>query len=109
MTVEEALKIDQKWTPIQARNDLERLLLTGERPAFKVIALGCKALEKQIPKKPYKVKEHKQNEYYCIVCNRYLGDEMELKYACLQPEYCQHCGQALDWRDHPTEKGGEEK
>lgn len=66
------------------------------------------ALEKQIPKKPYKVKEHKQNDYYCTVCKRYLGDEMELKYACLQPEYCQHCGQALDWNDHPTEKGGDE-
>ena len=65
------------------------------------------ALEKQIPKKPCKVKEHKQNDYYCTVCKRYLGDEMELKYACLQPEYCQHCGQALDWNDHPTEKGGE--
>lgn len=71
------------------------------------LKMAISALEKQIPKKPYKVKEHKQNEYYCIVCNRYLGDEMELKYACLQPEYCQHCGQALDWRDHPTEKGGE--
>lgn len=55
------------------------------------------AVEKQIPKKPYKIKEHKQNDYYCTVCKRYLGDEMELKYACLQPEYCQHCGQALDW------------
>ena len=58
-----------------------------------------KALEKQIPKKPYKIKEHKQNDYYCTVCNCYLGDDMELKYACLQPEYCQHCGQALDWGD----------
>lgn len=57
------------------------------------------AIDKQIPKKPYKVKEKKQNEYYCIVCNRYLGDEMELKYTCLQPEYCQHCGQAIDWSD----------
>ena len=57
------------------------------------------ALEKQIPKKPYKVKEHKQSDYYCSVCKRYLGDEMELKYACLQPKYCEHCGQALDWSE----------
>ena len=61
--------------------------------------VAIEALEKQIPKKPYKRKEHKQNDYYCTVCRRYLGDEMELKYACLQPEYCQHCGQALDWSD----------
>ncbi len=65
------------------------------------------ALEKQIPQKPYKVKEHKQNYYYCTVCKCYLGNEMELKYACLQPEYCRYCGQSLDWLDHPTEKGGE--
>ena len=48
MTIEQALEIKQNWTAEQARNDLERLLLTGERPANKVIALACKALEKQI-------------------------------------------------------------
>lgn len=61
--------------------------------------IAISALEKQIPKKPYKRKEHKQNDYYCSVCKRYLGDDMELKYACLQPSYCPHCGQALDWSD----------
>ena len=64
--------------------------------------IAIEALEKQIPKKPYKTKEpisQKQNDYYCSVCKRYLGDDMELKHACLQPEYCQHCGQALDWSD----------
>ena len=65
-------------------------------------SVAISALEKQIPKKPYKTKEpisQKQNDYYCSVCKRYLGDDMELKHACLQPEYCQHCGQALDWSD----------
>lgn len=57
------------------------------------------ALEKKILKKPYKITEHKQNDYYCPICKRYLGDEMELKYACLQPSYCEHCSQALDWSD----------
>lgn len=56
-------------------------------------------LEKQIPKKPYKIRGDKQNDYYCSICKCYLGDDMELKYACLQPKYCQHCGQALDWSD----------
>lgn len=64
---------------------------------FELKVVLSKALEKQIPKKPYKIKEHKQNDYYCTVCNCYFGDDMELKYACLQPEYCQHCGQAIDW------------
>lgn len=61
--------------------------------------MAVEALEKQIPKKPYKRKEHKQNDYYCAICKCYLGDEMELQNACLQPKYCEHCGQALDWSD----------
>ena len=51
MTIEQALEIKQKWSSEQARNDLEKLLLRGEKPADKVVALACKALEKQIPKK----------------------------------------------------------
>ena len=65
--------------------------------------IAISALEKQIPKKPYKVKEHKQNDYYCVVCKRYLGDEMELKYACLQPKYCENCGQALDFNSNGSD------
>lgn len=61
MTIEQALNIKQDWTAEQARNDLERWLLRGERPADKVIALACKALEKEIPKKHFK------NECKCIV------------------------------------------
>ena len=57
MTIEQALKIKQNWTAEQARNDLERLLLRDERPANKVIALACKALEKQIPKNIYLLME----------------------------------------------------
>lgn len=49
------------------------------------------ALEKQIPKKPDKIKEYNPNDYYCIVCKYYLG------YACLQPKFCPNCGQAIDW------------
>lgn len=57
------------------------------------------SLEKQIPKKPYKTKEHKQNDWYCSTCKCYLGDDMELQYACLQPKFCEHCGQRIDWSD----------
>ncbi len=51
MTIEQALEIKQNWTSEQAKNNLEKLLLRGEQPADKVIALACKALEKQIPQK----------------------------------------------------------
>lgn len=60
---------------------------------------AIKALKKQIPKKPNKCKGHKQNDYYCAVCRYYLGDEMEMKFAGLQPKFCPDCGQALDWSE----------
>ena len=62
--------------------------------------IAIEALEKQIPRKPDKRKEHKQNDYYCAVCRYYFGDEMELKFAGLQPKFCPNCGQALDWSDN---------
>lgn len=63
------------------------------------IEMAKSALEKQIPKKPYKTKEHKQNNWYCSICKCYLGDDMELQYACLQPKFCEHCGQRIDWSE----------
>ena len=93
MTIEQALKIKQNWTAEQARNDLERLLLTDERPANKVIALACKALEKQIPKKP--LYENTYDDcvvYSCPACK----DE---KLILSGDNYCTTCGQALDWSD----------
>lgn len=90
MTIEQALKIKQNWTAEQARNDLERLLLTGERPANKVIALACKALEKQIPKKPGVDNDNGIYETeHCPNCNRQLFPN----------EHHCRCGQALDWSD----------
>ena len=90
MTIEQALKIKQNWTAEQARNDLERLLLRDERPADKVIALACKALEKRIPQKP---KLDNDNGIYetehCQNCNRKLFPN---------EHHCK-CGQSLDWSD----------
>lgn len=94
MTIEQALKIKQNWTAEQARNDLERLLLTGERPANKVIALACKSLEKQIPKKPKRAMENIRYTkcYTCPNCQKiFIGAGVA--------SYCYHCGQRLDWSD----------
>lgn len=89
MRWEEALKINQKWTAEQARNDLERLIITGERPADKVVGLACEALDKQIPKKPLCI----AGDYDLPVCPecKQLVDDTEL--------HCSTCGQALDWSD----------
>ena len=62
MTIEQALEIKHNWTSEQARNDLEKLLLRGEQPADEVIALACKALEKQILCPPSKNRHKKASK-----------------------------------------------
>lgn len=81
MRWQEALKIQQNWNAEQARNDLERLIITGERPADKVVGLACQALDKQIAKKPI-LKYHKEDitpvkygrliEFLCPNCGRFV-------------------------------------
>ena len=46
-----------------------------------------KALEKQIPKKPYKINDEWAK---CPFCKSSMIDHRE-------PNFCEHCGQALDW------------
>lgn len=96
MTIEQALEIKQKWTSEQARNDLERLLLRGEKPADKVIALACKALEKQIPKKVI----FGDDEQDSICCPNCKGELLSMDwYDHWKCNYCELCGQALDWSE----------
>lgn len=52
------------------------------------------ALEKQIPKKPFKeVIAKKNTRMVCPVCF------VSLHYLVEQQNYCPDCGQALDWSD----------
>lgn len=96
MTIEQALEIKQKWSSEQARNDLEKLLLRGEKPADKVVALACKALEKQIPKKVI-LGYDEHDSICCPNCKREL---MSMDwYDHWKCNYCEVCGQALDWSD----------
>ena len=94
MTYEEALNTKQNWTPIQARNDLERYLLRGELPAAKAFALGMQALEKQIPTKPKIKKFVKTNGFELRCPNDDCGAVLQSDSPC-----CKYCGQALDWSD----------
>ena len=98
MTIDEALKINQKWTSEQARNDIERYLLRNELPAYKAVALAIVALEKQIPQKPENHnpicysktidgKECYAYDYHCPQCGADVNNE---KHHC-------RCGQTLDW------------
>lgn len=96
MTIEQALEIKQKWSSEQARNDLEKLLLRGEKPADKVVALACKALEKQIPKKV--ILGYDEQDSIC--CPNCKGELLSMDwYDHWKCNYCEVCGQALDWSD----------
>lgn len=88
MTYEQALNFNQKWNEQQAFNDLERYLLRNEPPAYKALALGMKALKKQIPQKPLSGADHYASWRSCPVCHSKQHNTYN---------YCTHCGQALDW------------
>lgn len=89
MTVEEAINQGIKMTDEYARNDLERYLLRKEEPIPKSVALGMKALEKQIRKKVIE-------DYMCPNCGADVTNQADNDYLF---EHCYHCGQALDWSD----------
>lgn len=102
MRWKEALRIKQNWTSEQARNDLERLIITGERPADKVVGLACEALDMKVPKKPI---SDEDGWSCCPNCNNTfkMFDAFKRK-----NRHCGNCGQALDWREQQIEKGGAE-
>ena len=67
--------------------------------------LAINALEKQMPKHY----ELWNNQCSCPNCNKLFGSYDQLKTLIhWEMPYCKFCGQALIWKDHPTEKGGGE-
>lgn len=90
MTNEEALN----WF----KDDLKNGKCSDQCPQCNAMEKAIEALEKQIPKKPYKRKEGKETNYYCS-CKHYLGDETEIQLIAIRPSFCDNCGQALDWSD----------
>ena len=95
MTYEEAMKILHPNTTLTALaeveyyggfNGQEAKIKAGEEACL----LACKALEKQIPKKPYKDNENGVYEKeHCPSCHRSLFPN---------DHHCE-CGQAIDWED----------
>lgn len=60
--------------------------------------VAIEALKKQMPKKPIpKGKYH----FSCPLCKNELGIEREdiSVYDMTPPNFCENCGQALDWSD----------
>ena len=68
--------------------------IVGGNEETMAMKLAVEALEKQIPKKPIKAKEHIMYSmcYICPNCQKnFSGTGIA--------SYCYHCGQALDWSE----------
>lgn len=93
---------------ICTRNCSECDLVREDQPLLEAYGLAVLALEKQIPKKPIQgepfwwidtVKVRGRNKdvkkksygYTCPCCSKSV--------AKLSNEFCNHCGQAIDWSD----------
>lgn len=69
---------------------------------IKFVDMAIKALEKQIPKKPFKTMDE-NNPYYkympwcCPCCRETLYEDTE--WGNQEFDYCTECGQKLDWGD----------
>lgn len=57
--------------------------------------VAIEALKKQIPAKP--IKESKA-DWLCLSCGNYIPFDVLNEKIEDAPSYCEHCGQALDWR-----------
>ena len=69
------------------------------------MGLAVKALERQIPKKPKKQPYMQEEfdsgtEYLCPNCESLVGGYSDdLEDWCGQHDYCEDCGQKLDWEE----------
>lgn len=108
MKTKEAIRLLHPDTTAEAIAEIEyKHGFQGKQAAInkinKACELACKALEKQIPKKP----EYYGNGYSggklvydyakCPVCGRNDFEYDINNWGC---KYCPDCGQALDWSDN---------
>lgn len=60
---------------------------------------AIKALEKQVPKKPDANGTDDMDYYICPNCNTPLYSIGDSLYWDMRPNYCEECGQRLDWSE----------
>lgn len=79
-------------TSEEAKELMEEIEVLSGEDMEKAHKMAIKALEKQVPMKPYNCKTSGgQKGNMCPRCQRLLV----LGY----PQYCEFCGQAIDWSD----------
>lgn len=59
------------------------------------------ALNKQIPKKPI---HDRLADRACPACYEYIPFDALNDRLCDEPNFCKHCGQALDWSTEPPKE-----
>ena len=76
--------------------------IINENGHLTVVNLNEKAIvkvfEKQIPKKPVSYDKH---YFKCPDCGKDLGKDEDAIYVYQEapPNFCEHCGQKIDWSD----------
>lgn len=98
MKTEEAIRLLNPDTTAEAIAEIEyKHGFRGKQAAInkinKACEMACKALEKQIPKKPKVLKVHDISNYK-------YGDCECGEHICDDEKYCSSCGQAIDWGDN---------
>lgn len=96
MKKEEAIERIREHIRIHFKNEPYAIYIS------EALYMGIEALEKQIPKKPIATDEQHirySMNYICPLCGKHFSGTGISSYRY-------HCGQALDWNDHQTEKGG---
>lgn len=84
---------------------IETLKINGEEQVLKnnyckSANIAIKALEKQIPKKPfYTFSEDEEILASCEICDSNIDWTYQGYWRKGQPNYCKNCGQKLDWSD----------
>lgn len=90
MTVEDAIRIIEKWDTSNSEENIE-----AKRMAIE-------ALRKQIPESPMVQESTEKKHFGCPVCKRiYLTTYKDKsRYSCgRRPAFCEKCGQAIEWRE----------
>ena len=92
----------KKLTPIEAVIELNKLkddsAVTGAERRNAAISIGIKSINKSLIRKKLSRGFFKKLYYCCPECRQPLASVENLNYKVILPSYCEHCGQALDWR-----------
>jgi len=90
-----------KLTPTEAVIELNKLKdhsKIGAERRNAAISIGIKSINKSLIRKKLSRGFFKELYYCCPECRQPLASLESLNHKVILPSYCEHCGQALDWR-----------